>query len=441
MPLNVRRFSTLFFIAVFGTASNAIAQTPPPAATPSPGASPASTPAPNPPTVGELMLERISRAKAFVAVRNYAAAVYELETIKRESGDASVNSVAIVLLMNCYLEQGSYKRAQTLLNELFRSYKANNAHSAIYYPAAAGQVVKSARLQLERYRGLGLAVSSRSLPLEAINDIEQMRETIEIVISQAKEMVAEPVRSAVGMPMLEEATAVRSGLARDDYDARRWRDEISDTRERIASSQSVIKNAVVEIADAGKEAIEKPVPAVKDAAGAVESALRAETHASQAKPTETALAATENPVVADNRTAGGERAAGDARPVIVVGNAPKREEPPPSEPARKGEDPGSTAANDTGSAPLELGSLIAYATRQQAPIYPATARQMRTTGIVRVDVIVDENGDVSDVTRSAGPTLLQNAAREAVRKWKFRPFMREGRPVRVAGFVNFNFTL
>jgi hypothetical protein len=37
--------------------------------------------------------------------------------------------------------------------------------------------------------------------------------------------------------------------------------------------------------------------------------------------------------------------------------------------------------------------------------------------------------------------MLQAAAKDAIRKWKFKPFMRDGQPVRATGFVSFNFAL
>jgi hypothetical protein len=190
------------------------------------------------------MRDRISKAKAFIAVRNYNAAILELENIRRETSDQPVNAVANVLLMNSYLEKGDHNRAQGFLNEFFKSYVSNSAAGNMYYSSVAAQVIKGARNQVERYRALGLSVSDRNLPLEAVNDIERMRETLELVITQAKELGSDKTKSAAAMALLEEATNSRSMIARDDYDARRWRQELGDSREQIASSQSVIVNAV-----------------------------------------------------------------------------------------------------------------------------------------------------------------------------------------------------
>src|SRR5215203_2523289 len=100
MPLNVRRLFTLVFVSLFAVIGLISGQ--------APQASPSTAiPATNPllekqPTAAEIMRDRISKAKAFIAVRNYNAAIYELENIRRETSDASVNAVANVLLMNSY---------------------------------------------------------------------------------------------------------------------------------------------------------------------------------------------------------------------------------------------------------------------------------------------------------------------------------------------------
>ena len=55
--------------------------------------------------------------------------------------------------------------------------------------------------------------------------------------------------------------------------------------------------------------------------------------------------------------------------------------------------------------------------------------------------MIDENGDVTEIKKAAGHTLLQAAAKDAIKRWKFRPVMQNGQPVRASGYVNFNFTL
>lgn len=419
MPLKVSRSYTSIVSLIFVFISSAYAQSPQPTQ-PQPARSPeAQTQTPvKTPTAGEIMHERISKAKAFIAVRNYPAAVYELESIRRESADPSVNAVAAVLLMNSFLEQGNYKRAQELLTEAFRSYKANNSNSSVLYPSVAGQVVKGARNQTDRYRGLGLAVSERNLPLEAVTDIEQMRSTLEMVVSQAKEIAKDKEKIAVAIPLLEEAVTARSALGRDEYDARRWRDEIADSREQMASSQSVILNAVTETAVTNTIA-ENSKP--------LTIAATKETSV----PSDTSVASLDTPEAPESKPADNKPV--QQRPVLVVGGGTKANDTKDEE----AEKPAAAVS----SGPVEVGSLINYATKQQPPTYPATARQMRATGVVRLEIEVDENGEVAEVNKASGPTLLQPAARDAIKKWRFKPFTRDGQPVRATGFVNFNFSL
>src|ERR1044072_10023240 len=105
MPLNVRRFgaSCLVFLllagAIFAQATGA-----------------SST---------EDMKQRLARARAYVAVKSYTAAAFELEKIRKESSDPSVQNIALMLLMNCYLEKGDYQHTQDLLNETFAILKTS----------------------------------------------------------------------------------------------------------------------------------------------------------------------------------------------------------------------------------------------------------------------------------------------------------------------------
>lgn len=437
MPLNVRRFFTLVFLTLIGTSVLVSAQVP--QATPSnPSAQPQATitSIEKQPTSADVMRDRISKAKAFVAVRNYNAAIYELENIRRESSDPSVNAVTNVLLMNAYLEQGDYKRAQDFLNEFFKSYKSNSARGNLFYAAVAAQVIKGARNQVERYRALGLSVSDRNLPLEAVNDIERMRETLELVITQAKELGTDKTKSAAAMALLEEATNSRSMIARDDYDARRWRDALGDSREEIASSQSVIINAV------DGTAVAKPTPANSDAVGTntptaqnIPAATNTPSQQTVFKPVPADSSSNTKPseVLTPSREKAVAQQQADPQRTRVIDNKPTAQVPMQSSDNNGGSSP------VTG--PVDVGSLIAYATKQQAPIYPPAARSMRTSGVVKVEVTVNETGDVAEVQKTSGPSLLQAAAKDAIRKWKFKPFVRDGQPVKATGFVNFNFSL
>jgi TonB family protein len=55
------------------------------------------------------------------------------------------------------------------------------------------------------------------------------------------------------------------------------------------------------------------------------------------------------------------------------------------------------------------------------PNYPATAREMRVEGTVRLQAVVDRDGNVENVIVVSGHTLLKPAAIECVKQWKYEP--------------------
>lgn len=76
------------------------------------------------------------------------------------------------------------------------------------------------------------------------------------------------------------------------------------------------------------------------------------------------------------------------------------------------------------------------------PEYSEDARKAKYQGVVKLAVIVDEQGNARDVRvlQPLGLGLDQKAV-EAVAKWKFRPGMKDRRPVAVQAVVEVNFRL
>ncbi len=440
MPLNVRRFNTSILLVLLSFVIFAGALTAPIASTAAPTAAPQ-------PSAAEVMRDRISKSKAYIAVRNYNAAIIELEKLRRETSDDAVQGVVNVLLMNSYLEQGDFKRAQDMLNEFFAVQKTTKPNADAAYMTVAGQVIKGARSRAERYKALGLNISDRTLPLEALNDLEKMRETLELVITQSKEMGGNTAKAANAMVMLEEASGSRSMLARDDYDSRRWRDELADTREKMAKSGSVISAVLESPAGSPQAFMPNESTVAKNFSADLPPAgpSPASSQPVLGQPAAMITNSTGQPVVnLPEQPKSGPVKTSD--PIYVRSAPPTPREPAKSEPTASGP---KAAAETTiekpaplvSTGPLDVGSLIAYATNRSQPIYPAAAKTIRTTGVVKVEVTVNEAGEVTEIQNATGPTMLQSAAKDAIRKWRFKPFTRDGQPVKATGFISFNFSL
>lgn len=454
MPLKIKTYTTAFLL-IITFAFTAIAQDTTPAVMSS----------------ADVMRERVAKARAYIVVKNYNAAIYELNNIKRESSDPTVHGVVNVLLMNSFLEQGDYKNAQDFLNELSKDLKANKPNAAANYFAVASQVVKGAKTQYERYRALGFNVSDRNLPTPATNDVEKMREILETVITQSKDLGKDAKNMDNTMALLEGATSARGSFAKDDYDANRWKMEVADAREQLTNSRSTVINAVTMPQTPGMEntvasntnpptipqnaeqssiflPVSKETPNVEkkttpnpvnkpsnETVAKTETVLKpVETPKQEVKKEET-----KQPEQNTNNTASTET----RRNRVVIGSAPKTETPKTEEENKSSEAETVAKTEETpkDDSPLPVGSLIGYATKKQNPVYPTVARSMRMTGVVKVEVVIDEEGKVSEVQNTDGPTLLQGAAQDAVKKWKFKPFTRDGEPVKATGFISFNFAL
>jgi TonB family protein len=89
------------------------------------------------------------------------------------------------------------------------------------------------------------------------------------------------------------------------------------------------------------------------------------------------------------------------------------------------------------SAGVIAGNKIGGAT----PVYPVAAKAAGIQGTVVLQAVISKQGDIENVSVVSGPALLQQAALDAVRTWRYRPYNLNGEPVEVFTQVNVIFTL
>lgn len=88
---------------------------------------------------------------------------------------------------------------------------------------------------------------------------------------------------------------------------------------------------------------------------------------------------------------------------------------------------------------ITLGVLNGKALALPQPPYPPLARAARASGTVRVQVVIDEEGNVIKAAAVDGHPLLQAVSVAAAREAKFTPTLLEGEPVMVTGVIQYNF--
>jgi periplasmic protein TonB len=89
------------------------------------------------------------------------------------------------------------------------------------------------------------------------------------------------------------------------------------------------------------------------------------------------------------------------------------------------------------SSGVQSGLLV----RKVNPSYPPLARQARIQGTVILQAEISKDGNITNLQLISGHPMLAPAAIEAVKQWKYRPYLLNGEPVEVETTIQVNFTL
>jgi protein TonB len=106
----------------------------------------------------------------------------------------------------------------------------------------------------------------------------------------------------------------------------------------------------------------------------------------------------------------------------------------------------------TGSAPVvkaappkkiavSQGVMAGNLLSKPEPQYPAIAKAARIQGTVVLSATISKTGTITNLQVVSGPQMLAPAALEAVRQWRYKPYLLNGEPVEVETRVNVTFTL
>jgi periplasmic protein TonB len=92
-------------------------------------------------------------------------------------------------------------------------------------------------------------------------------------------------------------------------------------------------------------------------------------------------------------------------------------------------------------APVSLGVMNGLLLFHPAPVYPPIAIASRMEGTVVLQAVISKSGSIENLRVVSGPVMLQQAALDAVRRWRYRPYLLNGQPVEVETTVNVVFKL
>jgi protein TonB len=89
------------------------------------------------------------------------------------------------------------------------------------------------------------------------------------------------------------------------------------------------------------------------------------------------------------------------------------------------------------SSGVATGMLI----QKTPPVYPPIAKAARVSGTVELHATISENGTIKDLRVVKGPAMLRQAAVDAVRNWRYKPYRLSNKPVEVETTIDLIFSL
>jgi TonB family protein len=103
--------------------------------------------------------------------------------------------------------------------------------------------------------------------------------------------------------------------------------------------------------------------------------------------------------------------------------------------------PGSSQAGAPNPLRVRAGVMEGNLISKVDPVYPEIAKGAHVQGIVVLHAVISKAGDVEDLHVISGPPMLTASAIEAVKQWKYKPYLLNGQPTEVETTINVNYTL
>ena len=90
---------------------------------------------------------------------------------------------------------------------------------------------------------------------------------------------------------------------------------------------------------------------------------------------------------------------------------------------------------------ISAGVAVGMLLQKTQPVYPPIAKAARVSGTVVLQATISKTGAIENLRVVSGPAMLQQAALDAVRSWRYMPYLLNNEPVEVETTVNVIFTL
>jgi protein TonB len=100
-----------------------------------------------------------------------------------------------------------------------------------------------------------------------------------------------------------------------------------------------------------------------------------------------------------------------------------------------------SAVQPAHSIQLSQGVAQGLLIKQVRPTYPDAAHRLRLQGAVELLANISKDGDITNLKQLSGDRILGHSAMEAVKQWKYKPYLLDGQPVEIQTQITVNFKL
>jgi protein TonB len=90
---------------------------------------------------------------------------------------------------------------------------------------------------------------------------------------------------------------------------------------------------------------------------------------------------------------------------------------------------------------ISAGVAVGMLLQKTQPMYPPIAKAARVQGTVVLQATISKSGTIENLKVISGPAMLTGSALDAVRTWRYRPYLLNNEPVEVDTTINVIFTL
>jgi protein TonB len=98
------------------------------------------------------------------------------------------------------------------------------------------------------------------------------------------------------------------------------------------------------------------------------------------------------------------------------------------------------APKPTGPTRVSSGTMAGSLISRPDPVYPPIAKAAHVQGAVVLHAMISKQGTIEDLKVISGPPMLTASAIDAVKRWRYKPYLLNGDPTEVDTTITVNFT-